>query len=153
MRYIRGLSQSYSLTIDEPTTCPEQGETRIHSAPQTDFRRVLVIQKWIAKRIYLLAILCLAFVCEGTAAHAQSTFGSVIGTIEDPSGAVISGAHVHVTNLNDNSSRDATANDNGEYLVMNLNPGTYAVTASAPNFVDKTLTGMRSRRGSSCAST
>jgi uncharacterized surface anchored protein len=60
----------------------------------------------------------------------------------DPSGAVIPGAAVHVTNLNDNSTRETRTNDQGEYLVLNLNPGSYSVTASAVNFVDKTLTGL-----------
>ncbi|HTF66449.1 MAG TPA: carboxypeptidase-like regulatory domain-containing protein, partial [Edaphobacter sp.] len=142
MMYIQGLSQSASLAVTELRLSRKQGDARINGTPQKNSRRALITQKCTGNWLYLLAVLCLAFVCEGTAARAQSTFGSILGTVEDPSGAVISGAHVHVTNLNDNSSRDATTNDSGEYLVLNLNPGTYAVTASASNFVDKTLTGM-----------
>jgi len=87
----------------------------------------------------LLLALCLALVCEGAIAYAQSTFGSIIGTVQDPSGAVVSGALVHVENMDDNTRRETRTNDAGEYLVLNLNPGSYSITASATNFVDKTL--------------
>jgi hypothetical protein len=46
---------------------------------------------------------------------------------------------VHVKNMNDNTTRETRANEAGEYLVLNLNPGSYSITASADNFVDKTL--------------
>ena len=92
---------------------------------------------------FLIAVIVGAMlVCGRTAAYAQSTFGSILGTVVDPSGAVIPGAVIHVTNLNDNSTRETRTNDEGEYLVLNLNPGSYSVTASAVNFVDKTLTGL-----------
>lgn len=72
--------------------------------------------------------------------HAQSTFGSILGSVQDSSGAMIPGATVSVRNLNDNSVRDTTANGSGEFQVLNLNPGKYAVTATAPNFAQTTIT-------------
>lgn len=96
----------------------------------------------MTKWLYLFATLCLVFCSGGLSAYAQSTFGSILGAVQDPSGAVIPGAIVHVKNLNDNTARDARTNDSGEYLVLNLNPGSYSVTASAANFVDKSLTGL-----------
>ena len=44
----------------------------------------------------------------------QSTFGSILGTVEDPSGAVIPDAVVRVKNLNDNSTQETRTNDQGE---------------------------------------
>ena len=56
---------------------------------------------------FLIAVIVGAMlVCGRTAAYAQSTFGSILGTVVDPSGAVIPGAVIHVTNLNDNSTRE-----------------------------------------------
>jgi len=83
--------------------------------------------------------LSFATVCV-TNASAQSTFGTILGTVQDPSGAVIPGATVHIQNLDDNSSRETTANSSGEFQVLNLNPGKYSITATAPNFADTTLT-------------
>jgi len=140
MTYFRGLSVSDSFAIANQGPRLEDGNVGTNGIPQEN-SIALAARRGVAKWLYPLVALCVMFAYEG-AAQAQSTFGSIIGTVQDPSGAVISGAQVHVTNLNDNSSRDAITNDNGEYLVLNLNPGNYSVTGSAPNFVDKTLTGL-----------
>ncbi len=91
-------------------------------------------------RVRRIAILMMAIALFAGHAPAQSTFGSIIGSVQDPSGAVIPGATVHVKNLNDNSQRDTVADSNGDYQVLNLNPGTYAVTGTAANFADTTIT-------------
>jgi carboxypeptidase family protein len=140
MKYIRGLFQTDSLVIAEPVTCREQGGAVIHSTPRRASRRALTTQKGMAKWLYLLITPCSVFVCEGAAVHAQSTFGSFIGAVQDPSGAVVPGAVIHVKNMDDNTTREARTNEAGEYLVLNLNPGSYSITASAENFVEKTLT-------------
>src|SRR5260370_3348554 len=118
MKYIRGRSEFDSFVIAQPVTT----------------------QKGIARRLSLLVALCLALACEGAIGYAQSTFGSIIGTVQDPSGAVVPGALVHVQNMDDNTARETHTNDAGAYLLLNLNPGSYSITASAENFVEKTLT-------------
>lgn len=138
MTYIWRLSKSDSPVMTKEVTCSEQGDARFHST-ERDSRSVLAAQAGMWKWLYLLAALCLAFVCQTTAVHAQSTFGSIIGTVQDPSGAVVPDAVIHVKNMDDNTTRETRTNEAGEYLVLNLNPGTYSITASADNFVDKTL--------------
>lgn len=67
-------------------------------------------------------------------ARAQSTFGSVRGTVTDVSGAVIPGAAVTVHSLEQNFDRTATTNDAGEFVVENLQPGHYSVTVEHSGF-------------------
>jgi len=92
---------------------------------------------WLARALTALLLAGLLVVVP---THAQSTFGSLIGSVQDATGAVLPGAIVHVKNLNDNSSRDTTADAAGEFQVLNLNPGTYAVTASSDGFAATTIT-------------
>jgi len=65
---------------------------------------------------------------------AQSTFGSIVGTVTDPSGAVIPGARVTVTNLGENTSVSVQTNPQGNYEALNLKAGVYGVTIEAPGF-------------------
>jgi hypothetical protein len=68
------------------------------------------------------------------AARAQSTFGSIRGTVSDASGAVIPVASVVVHSLDQNFDRQATTNDAGEFLVENLQPGHYSVSVEHSGF-------------------
>src|SRR5580658_10376171 len=61
-------------------------------------------------------------------AQAQSTFGSIRGTVQDATGGVIPNAAVTVHSLDQNFNRQATTNDAGEFLVENLVPGRYSLT-------------------------
>ena len=72
---------------------------------------------------------------------AQSTFGSVLGTIQDASGGAIAGAGVTVRNLSDNTTRTALSDESGQYQILNLQPGTYEVVASKEGFTNATLGG------------
>ena len=63
----------------------------------------------------------------------QNLGGTVTGRITDPSGAVITNAHVVAKNLATNVARSTDANGSGYYLLQ-LPVGNYAITATAPNF-------------------
>jgi hypothetical protein len=67
-------------------------------------------------------------------ARAQSTFGSIVGTIRDPAQAVVQQAVVKVTNVDQNVSRSVLSTDTGGYEVLNLAPGHYKVEVSKPGF-------------------
>ena len=60
-------------------------------------------------------------------AGAQSIFGEIRGTVTDPSGAVITGATVTVTNTGTNETRKVTTDAVGNYAVVNIEAGTYDV--------------------------
>ncbi len=67
---------------------------------------------------------------------AQEITGTLVGTVRDSSGAVVSGAAVTITDPTKNNIvvRNITANDNGEFTAPNLQSGIYQVTVEAANF-------------------
>jgi hypothetical protein len=60
--------------------------------------------------------------------------GSVAGTVTDPSGAIVVGAQVTLTDASTNAQRTATSNEAGRYLFPNLPPGTYSMTTTREGF-------------------
>jgi len=70
---------------------------------------------------------------------AQSTTqGAIAGTVEDPSGAVVSGAAVTIRNTATNASVRVTADGSGYFNAPLLEPGTYTVTVTAQGFATYT---------------
>ncbi|MGA7506541.1 MAG: carboxypeptidase regulatory-like domain-containing protein, partial [Candidatus Sulfotelmatobacter sp.] len=82
------------------------------------------------------AILLLCLVSISTSAHAQSTFGSIVGVVHDATQAVIPGASVNIRSLDDNSTRSTTSDNSGSFEFVNLKPGNYALSAEAQGFAD-----------------
>ncbi|MCU1296874.1 MAG: Cna B-type protein [Acidobacteriaceae bacterium] len=67
-------------------------------------------------------------------ARGQAVFGSIFGTVTDPSGAAVPNAKVTVTDLNKGTSDQTTTNEAGNYSVTHLIPDNYAVRFEAPGF-------------------
>ncbi len=67
-------------------------------------------------------------------AGAQSTQGTILGTVQDASGAVLPGATVRVTDTDANVTRTVTSDNAGNYQVLDLTEGHYTVEVSAPGF-------------------
>lgn len=65
---------------------------------------------------------------------AQIDSGTIVGVVRDPSGAVIPGASITVTNKNTGVTNKATTDSAGNYQVSALIPGTYSVRARAGGF-------------------
>jgi hypothetical protein len=63
-------------------------------------------------------------------AGAQVLYGSVVGTVTDPQGYRVPGANVVITNTGNGLKRDTTTNNEGEYNIVNVQPGTYDVRIS-----------------------
>ncbi len=64
---------------------------------------------------------------------AQSDLGKISGFIKDPSGASIANAKVAVRN-NAGVERQTTTNESGYYVITNVPPGVYTMTAEASGF-------------------
>lgn len=64
------------------------------------------------------------------------------GVITDPSGGVIPGARVTLTNQGTNATQTAVASDQGFYRFNQLPGGTYSVSITAPGFQGKTISGL-----------
>ena len=63
-----------------------------------------------------------------SSAFAQSGSGSIQGTVQDSTGAVLSGAAVHVLNQGNGATMDTKANGSGFYSVPSLFAGDYTLT-------------------------
>ena len=74
-------------------------------------------------------------------ALAQVT-ASVVGTVQDPTGAVIPGAAVTVKNLETGVERTMTADDRGYYRALSLPVGRYEVAAEKTGFKKEVRTGI-----------
>src|SRR5207245_7140866 len=93
------------------------------------------------KRI-LIAALVVTCTCATVSVDQQIT-GSIVGTVTDSSGAIISGALVTTTNTDKNVDvRTVTTNQNGYYVVTFLPIGHYAVRVEAKGFKTYTRTGI-----------
>ena len=99
--------------------------------------------------LHLLTVLCFVLSLSTTTAVAQSAFGSISGSVTDPTGAVVPGVQVTVTDEGTGVSQSTRTNDTGEFVFPSLLPATYTVTAEKGGFkkLDKTgLTLVASQR-------
>src|SRR5690348_10360339 len=82
-----------------------------------------------------LGILSLALV------SAQTTTGTISGTVMDPSGQVIVGARVSATNEANGESRNSSTNASGDFSFPSLLPATYTIRVEAAGFQSIVSTG------------
>src|SRR4030088_3326350 len=75
-----------------------------------------------------IAVLLLAM---SLSAPAESTFGALLGTVTDDSGAVVPHAKITVTNQGENVSHALSTDAQGNFEALNFKAGTYAVTTEA----------------------
>ena len=67
-------------------------------------------------------------------AQVTLTSGTILGTMKDPTGAVIVGAEVTAENLETGFRRSATTNDSGNYTILQLPVGSYRISAKFTGF-------------------
>ena len=80
-------------------------------------------------RTGLAAVLALA-----TLMHAQTNRGAITGTVTDPSGAVVTGAKVVVTNVGTNEAHRLSTSSAGDFTVLDLEPVEYRISVEATGF-------------------
>ncbi len=83
------------------------------------------------KRLATFLWLCLGL---AVSAGAQANYGSLTGTVFDPSGAVIPSTSITVTADATNATFKTVSGADGIYTVPNLAPGSYSISATAPGF-------------------
>ena len=76
--------------------------------------------------------LCSLAVFVGSA-RGQAT-SSVRGRVTDPSGAAIPSAQIQLTRADTNLTRHAATNTEGMYEILQVPPGSYTLSATAPGF-------------------
>ncbi|HEV7673708.1 MAG TPA: TonB-dependent receptor [Candidatus Angelobacter sp.] len=80
--------------------------------------------------------------CLSATLLAQTFRGGIQGTVTDSSGAAVIGANVTVKSADTGLTRNATTNDQGDYLFTELPLGSYSVTATKSGFGTKVTNGI-----------
>jgi hypothetical protein len=65
---------------------------------------------------------------------AQAGLGTIVGTVTDPTGAVIPAATVRAVDHNTGESRQVTANSQGYFVIPSLRPAVYDISVNATHF-------------------
>jgi hypothetical protein len=95
----------------------------------------------MTQRVTIFFLLFLAL-CLVATAPAQTTFGTITGTITDVTGAVIPSAPVTVTNEETGVARRAMSAASGVYTIVDLQPGSYKLAVEAKGFVSAERSGL-----------
>nr|WP_321475463.1 TonB-dependent receptor [uncultured Paludibaculum sp.] len=88
-----------------------------------------------------MTLLCLCALYE-PAAWSQTLYGTVIGTVEDPSGAVVPNASVSLASKSTGANLSTKSDDQGRFTFNNVLAGTYDLSAKADGFKPVTQTGL-----------
>jgi hypothetical protein len=92
--------------------------------------KINLVSLWLDRLVGpLAAVLILA-----VAAQAQTSRGTVSGTVMDPSGAIVAGATVALTNTETGVHLAAAANEAGIYRFDAVDLGTYELRSDYPGF-------------------
>src|SRR2546427_800486 len=78
---------------------------------------------------------------------AQEFRGQVGGKVTDPSGAVVPGVQITLTNVATNTSSSTLAGETGTYAILYVIPGQYTLTAELPGFKKLVHQGLEVRIG------
>lgn len=101
-------------------------------------RTLKPLTAWI---ILAFALSSLPLPTASSLVYAQTIVGRISGTVADTSGGVIRGAVIKVINDATASSRSTVADDAGFYVITNLPPGNYSVSAEQQGFKKVIQTG------------
>lgn len=91
-------------------------------------------------RLFVIS-LCFFLSCANLAA--QSTFGTVLGSVRDSSGGVVAGATLKLTELDESTTLTATSNDLGLYEFLNVRAGRYDLKADKSGFAAARVSDLR----------
>jgi hypothetical protein len=98
------------------------------------------MKQGLRRTIMRSTLVLVAMLVTATAVFAQTFRGTVLGTVTDQSGAVISGAKVAVKNANTGLERTTQTSADGSYAVPELPIGSYTVTISQTGFQTSSVT-------------
>src|SRR5580698_5188729 len=86
-------------------------------------------------RLQILSVVfSFLFLALATPLSAQKDAGAIVGLVRDPSGAVVAGAKVTITDVDRGSQLTVSTNDEGQYVASPLRIGSYNVTVEKQGF-------------------
>jgi hypothetical protein len=98
-------------------------------------------QKCLPQSCWFLLLVFLLAMPAGTLG--QAYFGTITGVLTDPTGAVIPGAKLTLTDQEKGYTFSETSDGEGRYLYRSIPPGVYSVTAEMRGFEKTVRTGIR----------
>ena len=142
MKLLRGLFLTHSGV---PTSLREDTAVWLQQKPA----KIGHIHTWhrqsVLRGVFSIAmsvVLCCLSFAAGTFAHAQSTFGSVRGNVQDASGAAIPGAQIVLHNTDENTERTVDSDTLGAFIFENVKAGKYTLRAHRDGFADTVVSGI-----------
>jgi hypothetical protein len=72
----------------------------------------------------------------------QQLFGSIQGTVVDPTGAVVGGARVQLTGESQGLHQEVRSGADGQFSSANIAPGSFQLTITAAGFATQTFSGI-----------
>lgn len=87
-------------------------------------------------------IICCLLLSAGSSVHAQSTFGSVRGNVQDASGSAIPGAQIVLHSTDENTDRTVDTDGSGAFIFENVKAGKYSLRAHRDGFADTVMSGI-----------
>ena len=97
------------------------------------WRSVSALERWLSFSL-TCGILAIFAIAGQSRLTAQTTFGSILGTVTDQSGAAIPGVTVTLTSLTTQTKVNAQTNSTGNYQFLTLEPTSYAVDFEKSGF-------------------
>jgi hypothetical protein len=98
--------------------------------------------RWIGAEIQRCVLLACFFILGAALLRAQLPTARVTGTVTDPSGAVVPGAQITLTNTANGFTYSAVTGASGEYVVPDLRPANYTLKVEAKGFKTYEQTGV-----------
>src|SRR5208282_2546553 len=89
-------------------------------------------------RALVPAMFLLLLVARPTLVRAQNSNGALRGEVQDATAARVAGAQITLQSKGSSTTREATANERGEFRIEGLLPGSYQVTVTAKGFAEAT---------------
>jgi hypothetical protein len=86
------------------------------------------------RRFVLVLLVCALLLLLAQPAYGQVLYGSILGTVEDQSGAVVPNAAITITNNATGLARETQTDESGRYALNNVLDGSYNLTATAAGF-------------------
>jgi hypothetical protein len=108
-------------------------------------------QTWYARRLlfHFAAFILVSLVAEGAVlqANGQEAAANIVGTTADTNAAAVPFAQVSVTNNGTGLERQTTSDKEGNFILPELPPGTYTLTAQKVDFPRVRMTGLQLQFG------
>ena len=102
---------------------------------------------YLKRHGFVMMIVAMLLLCATPYGVAQLTTADIVGTVTDPTGAVIANARVTVVNLDTREQREVTSNSSGEYQVSLLPVGRYSITIKVAGFKTSTTNNLSVEAG------